>query len=344
MAAGPTDAAAITKARGRVLASLLRLVPRLIPLKGWTVVTERLHPYIVDGATDVVHRTPEGLELHLDLEDYIQRGIFYHTWETPELAVARAILRPGDSMLDVGANVGIFTLVGARAVGPAGQVHAFEPIPVNFERLSENVQRNGFANVVLNQAAAGPLDGVMQLGLEPDMERTSGKQMSGFYTVGSAQRQATVPSLNLDHYLETHLPGRRARFIKIDVEGYEPEVLRGLHSTLGEQRVDVMMLEVDVYSLHRLGTQVAAIVDPLQTAGYQLYRLGLPGLLRRCSYKGEPTIPKRRPGEHGFLSTLRMGLQDLDRNYNLIAVRGGHPALAGKPRYLRLTTLGRSDA
>jgi len=91
-------------------------------LRGWTIVTQRLHPYIVDGMTDVVHRTREGLELHLDLDDYIQRGIFYEAWETPELAFARTILRPGDIMFDVGANVGIFSLVGAQAVGPEGQV------------------------------------------------------------------------------------------------------------------------------------------------------------------------------------------------------------------------------
>jgi FkbM family methyltransferase len=343
MATGQTDAAAITRRRGRVLASMLRLVPRLVPLKGWTIVTERLHPYIVDGTTDVVHRTREGLHLRLDLDDYIQRGIFYEAWETPELAFARAILRHGDIMFDVGANVGIFTLVGASAVGPTGQVHAFEPIPVNFNRLTENVQRNGFANVVVNQAAAGPLDGVTQLGLEPDMERTSGKQMSGFFTVGSTQRQVTVPVVRLDRYAEAHLPGRAIRLIKIDVEGYEPEVLRGMQALLDAQRVDVMMMEVDVYSLNRLGTTVGALVNRLHKSGYHLYRLSLPGRLRRWTYKNEPTIPRRQPGRHGFLSTVLIGLQDLERNFNLVAIRGGHPALGGKPRSLPTTSFGRAD-
>jgi FkbM family methyltransferase len=343
MASGPTDAPAINRRRGRVIASMLRVVPRLVPLKGWTIVTERLHPYIVDGATDVVHRTREGLELHLDLADYIQRGIFYEAWETPELAFARAILRPGDIMFDVGANVGIFTLVGARVVGPAGQVHAFEPIPANFDRLTENVQRNGFANVVLNQAAAGPLDGVIQLGLEPDMERTSGKQMSGFFTVGSTQRQVTVPVVKLDRYAEAHLPDRAIRFIKVDVEGYEPEVLAGLQSLLSAQKVDILMMEVDVYSLNRLGTTIGALVDRLVTSGYLLYRLTLPGRLGRWVYKGEPAIPRRTPGRHGLISTILIGLQDLERNFNLVAIRGGHPALAGKPRSLPATSLGRTD-
>jgi FkbM family methyltransferase len=342
MAAGQSDAAAITRRHGRVLASLLRLVPRLFPLKGWTVVTDRLHPYIVDGTTDVVHRTPEGLEVHLDLEDYIQRGIFYDAWETPELAFARAILRPGDIMFDVGANVGIFTLVGARAVGPSGQVHAFEPVPVNFDRLSENVKRNGLANVVLNQAAAGPVDGVTQLGLEPDMERTSGKQMSGFFTVGSTLRGVTAPVVSLDGYAEAHLPGRSVRLIKIDVEGYEPEVLRGMRALLDAQRIDAVMMEVSVYSLNRLGTTVGAVADRLRQSGYDFYRLSLPGMLRRWSYAGEPTIPRRRLGKHGFLSTVLIGLQDLERHFNLVAIRAGHPAITGRPRYLRATRLRHS--
>jgi FkbM family methyltransferase len=341
MAGGHNDVAAITRRRGRILASVLRLVPRLFPLKGWTIVTERLHPYVVDGTTDVVHRTRDGLDLHLDLHDYIQRGIFYEAWETPELAFARAILRPGDIMFDIGANVGIFTLVGARMVGPIGQVHAFEPIPVNFDRLTENVQRNELVNVVLNQAAAGPVDGVTQLGLEPDMERTSGKQMSGFFTVGSTRRQVTVPLVSLDRYAASNLPDRAIRFIKIDVEGYEPEVLRGMQSLLDAQKVDVMMLEVDVYSLNRHGATVGAIVDRLVKSHYQLYRLTLPGRLRRWAYTGEPTIPRRKAGRHGLLSTVLIGLQDLERNFNLVAIRGGHPALRDKPKWLRTTSLSR---
>ncbi|TMB59740.1 MAG: FkbM family methyltransferase, partial [Chloroflexi bacterium] len=96
---------------------------------------------------EVVHRTGYGVTLRLDFNDYVQRGIFYGAYESQELNFTRRILRPGDVMIDVGAHVGIFSLVGARTVGSSGEVHAFEPIAFNYSRLLENVERNRLANV-----------------------------------------------------------------------------------------------------------------------------------------------------------------------------------------------------
>lgn len=316
------------------------MVPRLLPLKGWTVLTERLHPWIVYGATDVIHRTPEGIAIRLDLEDYVQRGIFYDSWEAPETAFVRAILRPGDIAVDVGANVGIFTLIAAHAVGAGGQVHAFEPVPANFERLAENVSRNALSNVVLNQVAAGAAAGETRLGLEPGTDLTSGKAMSGFFTVGSPLRAVTVPVVSLDGYTGDRLPGRQIRFIKIDVEGFEPEVLRGMRTLLSTHRVDVVMLEVSVYALSRVGARIADVVDQLLEPGYRLYRVDLPGILRRWSYGGEPSIPQRRQGRHGLIEGIVLGLQDLERNFNLLAIRKDLPPMAANPRFLRISRLG----
>ena len=276
------------------------------------------------------------MEIRLDLEDYIQRGIFYDAWEAPELAFLRAMLRPGDIVLDVGANVGIFTLTAAHRVGATGAVHAFEPVPVNFERLAENVSRNGLDNVVLNQVAAGSTTGVTQLGLEPDMEITSGKRMSGFFTVGSTLRQVTVPLVTLDGYAAEHLPGRPIRFVKIDVEGYEPEVLRGMRTLLSTHRIDAVMVEVSVYALTKAGAAIRDLIDQLLEPHYRLYRPDLPGILRRWSYHGEPTIPKRKPGHHPLLTGLFIGLQDLERNFNLLAIRDDLPPVASNPRFVRI--------
>lgn len=302
-------------------------------------MTERLHPWIVDGTTDVIHRTPDGLEIRLDLEDYIQRGIFYDSWEAPETAFVRRVLRPGDIVVDVGANVGLFTLIAARAVGASGQVHAFEPVPVNFERLAENVSRNALPNVTLNRVAAGAASGQTQLGLEPGTDLTSGKQMSGFFTVGSPLRAVTVPVASLDDYASERLSGRRIRFVKIDVEGYEPEVLRGMRSLLAARRIDLVMLEVSIYALSRVGAQIKSLIDQLVEPGYLMYRADLPGILRRWSYGGEPSVPQRKPGRHGFIEGLILGLQDLERNFNLLAIQSEIPAVAGKPRFLRISRL-----
>lgn len=329
----------LSRRRGRILAGGLRLGSRLLPLKGWTLLTETLHPQIAGSIVDVVHRTPEGLNFHLDFDDYIQRSIFYGVYEPAELAFARAILRPGDVMVDIGANLGIFTLVAAQNVGGAGQVHAFEPVPANFRRLCENVALNGFGNVFTNQVAAGPVVGELQLGLDGETELT-GTQMSGGYGAGSALRQLTVPMVPLDRYLAERLPDRSIRFVKIDVEGYEAEVLRGMRVLLSGQRIDFLILEINVYALSRVRAEIQDVVDQLLDPGYQLYRRFPPRLLRRWSYRGEPApLPPGRPGE---LRRIVRGMRDLTRNFNLIAIRPGHPAVASNPRFLRISSLRRA--
>jgi FkbM family methyltransferase len=285
-------------------------------------VTERLHPHIARGLSEATYRTPYGVTLHLDLEDYTQRTIFYDAFEVEELNFLCRTLNSGDVLLDVGAGAdGIFTLVGARAVGAGGEVHAFEPVPSNFERLTENIALNDLRNVRANRIAVGAEPGSITLALTDDMARASGREMSGFYTVGSGLRQASAPLVTLDTYLAERLPGRRVRVLKMDIEGYEPAAMAGLASTLRSGRVDVVMSEVNVYNLARQGFGIADVVGPLEAAGYTLHRLGALGRLRPWRYAGEPTIPPRRTGPTGLVRNVYMGLQDLRRNFNLIALR-----------------------
>lgn len=301
-----------------------------------------LHRRINPADTDVEHHSVYGVRLRLDLNDYIQRGIYYDAWETHELNFAEAMLRGGDVFIDVGANVGIFTLVAARRVGDAGIVHSFEPVPANYTRLSENVALNGFTNVRLNRAAAGAEPGELRFGLETEMEVASGAAMSGFYTAGASLRPIKAPVVRLDDYLAEQNDDRRVRLIKIDVEGYEPRVLEGLRQSLAKRRVDLVMLEISVYALAHQGSRVIDVVRPLQEAGYHLYRISVAGALRRWKYRREPTIPRRDPVERGLLYGIYKGLQDLERNFNLVAVRGDHPAVAGDPRMIAASKLSRA--
>jgi FkbM family methyltransferase len=297
------------------------LAARILPVKGWMLVTERLHPRIAQGVPEVVHRTGYGVTLRLDFNDYVQRGIFYGAYESQELNFTRRVLRPGDVMIDVGAHVGIFSLVAARAVGPAGEVHAFEPIAFNYARLAENVELNRLANVHTNQAAVGAETGEISLGLDPQVPVNQSSAWQAGYAVGQASQAVTTPLLSLDEYAAGHLFGRPVRFIKIDVEGYEPRVLTGMRQLLAAGRVDVLLVEVNLYALSRSGYRIADAVSPLQSAGYRPYRLGSFGRLRPWSPGAEPVI-RRQPARGGLLRSLRMGLEDRARNFNLVWVRG----------------------
>jgi FkbM family methyltransferase len=328
----------------RLADRLARLPGRWAPVKGWSLVTEWLHRYAHDDSVDVVHKSAYGVKLRLDLRDYTQRVMYYDAYETHELNFMTAVLRPGDVVLDIGANVGLFSLVAARAVGPSGSVHAFEPVPGNCERLEENLQLNGFTNVTVNRSAVRDRPGTVALSIDADMARTSGASTSGFFTVSELEdpaRKVTAPAVTIDDYATSHLGTRAIRLVKIDVEGSEPSVLAGMSKVLKAHQVDVLMLEVSLYGLARSGSKTFDVVAPLQAASYQLYRIGAGGFLWQWAYRTEPTIPQRTGGPTGLFKGLYQGIQDLDRLFNLVAIRADHPAVAGRPRFISAGKLRR---
>jgi FkbM family methyltransferase len=226
-------------------------------------------------------------------------------------------------------------------------VHAFEPVPGNHDRLVENAALNSLANVRVNRAALGDADGTITLGLDEDLDRSSGRSMSGHYAVGLGLRPVAAPVIRLDGYLSSTVPGRQVRVLKMDIEGFEPRALAGMESALAEHRVDVLLMEVSVYNLARHRLAIADVVAPLERARYRLFRIASMGLLRRWRYSGEPSVPVRGGGRVGLLRNIADGLQDqLGRQFNLVAVRGSHPALnGGDPRLLRASALaGGEDA
>ena len=143
-----------------------------------------------------------------------------------EFAIEQA--RPGTVAIDVGANVGMFTVPLALAVGPSGRVLTIEPSPDNVERLERNVDLNLLENVVVEPIAVGDRAGqvVLQLASDPGFHSTAEIAESR-----SAEETLTVQAETLDQvWLRAHAPN--VSFIKIDTEGSEDAVLRGAEQIL----------------------------------------------------------------------------------------------------------------
>ena len=180
-----------------------------------------------------------GFEICLNPED---RGISpsigvlgWYELRTTELFIE--ILRKGDTVVDVGANVGFFTLLAASIVGQRGTVLSFEPEPTSFSLLSESIRRNNFSNVILLQKCVSEVDGERTLHL-------SGTSHKGLHSIvhDSGGTSLTVPSTRLD--TETLSLGiDHIDLLKIDAEGAEPEILTGAMHLLSENRVRSIILE-----------------------------------------------------------------------------------------------------
>lgn len=303
----------------RPVVELLRLPGRTLPIPGWfPLVVEAVHPAVRPTGSRARIRV-DGMIMDLDLDEYVQRRIYYRAHEIPDARWVRRMLRPGDQMLDIGANVGFFTLIGAAAVGPSGHVIALEPVPGNADILEANVRLNGLSTVTVHREAAGDHSGEISLGLDHPDDPESGA--SGHYTEGGGRDALRVPVRTVDEVL-AGMP-RRLRLVKVDVEGAEPRVLAGMSATLEEDPPDAFILEVNPSALDRQGFAVADLLGPLQRSGYQLRGVTLRGHTGRQWRMRAHRPQSPAPPGTGRVGLVIRGLRGADPLETVVALRPG---------------------
>ena len=282
----------------------MRLPGRTFPIPGWfPLVVERLHPHLA-GSGSTVEFATDDVTMKLDLRDNTQRRIYYLAHERSEVAFVKRFLRRGDVVLDVGANVGYFTLIAARNVGPNREVHAFEPVPANYEALKANVGLNGFDQVRLNQAAAGAGTGVLGL-RSPRRPTRSGRDERHVHQARNGG-SLTVPLVDLGEYVEQRLTDRPIRLVKLDVERMEPDVLTALEGRISEHPPDAFLIEVNIELLRLNGLRPADVSSRLEQNGYRFFTVGRRGRLRDLPRLPEPEIHRNRQGKGVLLNGLAM--------------------------------------
>jgi len=149
---------------------------------------------------------------------------------TAELHLQRAIskfVHRGDTVYDVGANVGYVSLSLSRQVGPRGKVAAFEPVPQNLRLLRENIEENQLANIEVFDVAASDKDGEALIRIPQNLSMAS----LIWHTENAACIQHATRTVAIDDLVQAGRLGF-PRFVKIDVEGAEALVLRGMRRTI----------------------------------------------------------------------------------------------------------------
>lgn len=183
-----------------------------------------------------------------------------------ERAALERIVRPGMTVLDVGGNLGLYTVLLSRLVGPAGRIISFEPDPDLFALLQKNCAANGCRNVEAHNLALGREPARLKL---RKMILNSGDNTLGTGGRGWFRQEVEIQVAAVDALL----PGIRPDLIKIDVQGWELEVLRGMEATLAANPQAAIQLEFWPAGMERAGYAPADLIAFLQQRGYQL-RLG----------------------------------------------------------------------
>jgi FkbM family methyltransferase len=234
----------------------------------------RLRHWVVDPAKRLLSRgviQQPGFQMERALHQSIAFQLARTGEYEPALsALLRAWLRPGDICLDVGANIGYFTLLAAACVGPGGQVHSFEPHPRTYAALGRNVALNRFAHVHLNPLAVNHDGSAVQLWYGPEIDSglASLRPNNALLT-----HQLACPGITLDAYAAQQALGP-VRALKLDVEGAEWLALQGARRLLsGPNRPALVALEVIQAHLQGFGVSPPMLVDDLRRHGYDLYEL-----------------------------------------------------------------------
>jgi FkbM family methyltransferase len=189
--------------------------------------------------------------------------------------IANSICEAGDTIIEVGANIGTESLFFSRVVGPTGKVHCFEPLPDNVRILQEQIALNGISNIQLHQAAVGKQTGQTRFRI-PSETMNFGEGHIAHEGLPADVTTIEVEVVTLDSLFEQGSI-RSPRLVCMDVQGHEPFVLRGAVRLLSECR-PIVILEIEPQFLLDNGQSPASILEQMQSLDYRCWSISKWGL------------------------------------------------------------------
>lgn len=185
--------------------------------------------------------------------------------DTFEIELLEKNIKPGDTVLDIGANIGFYAKLLSKKVGSTGKVHCFEPDEKNFLHLKKNT--NGLSNVVLLNKAVGPKTETIKIYTSKELNvdhRT--------YKPEEFEKEIEIEAVSIDGYLAT-LQNAKVDVIKMDIQGFEMQAIKGMTNVLEQNPAVKIISEFWPYGLKMAGSSVSDYFNYLINKGFNCYLL-----------------------------------------------------------------------
>jgi len=199
-------------------------------------------------------------------------------YEPGEQKLYRAIIRPGDTCVELGANLGVFAVLFGHLVGATGKVYSFEPSPKNAALLRRNLALNGLTNVEVIEKAASNRAETVTLHLSRENCGDNRIYPSELASSGGV----AVEAVSLDEVFATKPAG--IDLLKMDIQGAELKALQGMEKLFRDNRIARILMEFWPYGLVRCGSEPGEVLMLLRRFGYSLYEATESGKLRPVSH------------------------------------------------------------
>jgi FkbM family methyltransferase len=226
--------------------------------------------YKVFSPKGVVLITCQGSKMYVNA-DYGQGGVgnvllIKDAYEECETELFKKLLRSGMVVVDIGANIGYYTLIAARLVGNGGRVYAFEPESANYELLTKSIEINGYKHVTHVQKAVSNNNGKIKLfvskisPVHPSFSEQNVPESGGFLE---------VETLTLDDFFENTVGSNKVDLIKMDTQGAEGLIIDGAEKVLRSNDLRIVM-EFWPYGLRNIGSDPAELLYKLEDYGFKI--------------------------------------------------------------------------
>ncbi|MDE2590834.1 MAG: FkbM family methyltransferase, partial [Patescibacteria group bacterium] len=215
--------------------------------------------------------TTEGFGLYLDpLDQVLSKAIaLTGIWEPDEKKFFKSIISSGMTIVDVGANIGYFTMLFSKLVGPNGKVVAFEPNPRSYSFLEKNVKSNSLQNIIAVKKAVSDHSGVTKLFLSKNNSTDNRIFDSQIYETDNNREIVDVQVTTLDE----HVKDMKVDILKIDVQGAEMTVINGALQTIKNNPNLQIIVEFWPAGLSSNGTKPLQFLKKLDNLGFYTYDL-----------------------------------------------------------------------